>query len=139
MAASHRHSRRMTTHTATSRPFSSGPGSSSASSVELPTLAGMNRNQPLPEEWTLPHEWKMEKRELFENWKMDVQNQIANIATSLNESLQTFPHPEVGRHFDYSDKVVEAEIEKRRKVESASRGSNTLLYGVARFPDTRQF
>jgi len=119
--------------------MSSGPDSSSASSVALPPLSGLNRNDVLPEEWTLPHEWKIEKRELFDNWKMDVQNQIANIATNLNQSLKHYPHPDVGRDFDYSDKVAVAEVEKKRKVESATEGGNSLLYGLARIPNTQQF
>ncbi|KAK7111791.1 uncharacterized protein [Littorina saxatilis] len=122
------------------RPMSTGPDSSSGSTVVgLPLLSGLNRNDALPEEWTLPHEWKIEKREMFENWKMDVQNQIANIATNLNQSLQHFPHPDVGRGFDYTDKVVVAEIEKDKKVKSATEGGNTLLYGLARIPNTQQF
>lgn len=28
--------------------------------------SGLNKNAAHPEEWTLPHEWSMEKRELFE-------------------------------------------------------------------------
>ncbi|XP_076442299.1 uncharacterized protein LOC143281161 [Babylonia areolata] len=121
------------------RPMSSGNDSSSASTVELPPLNGLNRNGVLPEEWTLPHEWKIEKRELFDNWKMDVQNQIANIATNLNQSLEHYPHPEVGRTFDYSDQVSRAEVEKKRKVQEATEGGNNLLYGLARLPNTQQF
>lgn len=40
--------------------------SDSASSVDLPAISGLNKNAAHPEEWTLPHEWSMEKRELFE-------------------------------------------------------------------------
>jgi len=36
------------------------------SSVDMAALHGLNKNTPLPEEWTLPHEWNMEKREMFE-------------------------------------------------------------------------
>ena len=56
-----------------------------------------------------------------------------------NQSLQHYPHPEVGRQFDYSDKVVVAEREKERKIQSATEGGNTLLYGLARIPNTQQF
>ncbi|KAL8613571.1 hypothetical protein ACOMHN_021990 [Nucella lapillus] len=56
----------MNTTTSTSRPVSSIHGSSNTSSIELPPLPGLSRHNVLPEEWTLPHEWKMEKRELFE-------------------------------------------------------------------------
>ena len=56
-----------------------------------------------------------------------------------NQSLQHYPHPEVGRQFDYSDKVMVAEIEKERKIQSATAGGKTLLYGLARIPNTQQF
>ncbi|KAL8588988.1 hypothetical protein ACOMHN_065770 [Nucella lapillus] len=112
------------------RPMSSGRDSSSASTVELPPLSGLNRNGVLPEEWTLPHEWKIEKREM---------NDIANIATNLNQSLEHFPHPEVGQRFDYSDKVNKAEVEKQKTMQSATTGGNNLLYGLARLPNTQQF
>jgi len=121
------------------RPASVGPDSSSSSTAELPPLQGMGRHDVLPEEWTLPHEWKIEKREMFDNWKMDVQNQIANIATNLDQSLQHYPHPEVGRGFNYSDKITVAEREKNKKVQQAVEGGNTLLYGLARLPHTQQF
>lgn len=78
------------------RPISAGPDSSAGSNMELPSVAGLNKLGVLPEEWTLPHEWKIEKRELFDNWKMDVQSQISNISRSLDNSLQTNPHPDVG-------------------------------------------
>ena len=47
------------------RPNSSGPESSAGSQAELPPVHGLNKMGVLPEEWTLPHEWKIEKRELF--------------------------------------------------------------------------
>lgn len=126
---------------AAGRPMSSGPDSSSGSSVGLPpALHGLNRHVVLPEEWTLPHEWKMEKRELFENWKMDVQNQIANLAQNLNTSLRHYPHPEVGGRFDYTDKLVEADMEKKKRIaQSSGEGTNTLYYGLARVPSAQQF
>ena len=43
-----------------------GDNSDTASSVDLPNVTGLNKNSQHPEEWTLPHEWSMEKRELFE-------------------------------------------------------------------------
>ncbi|KAL5017894.1 hypothetical protein ScPMuIL_003616 [Solemya velum] len=70
-------------------------GSNSSSAGEIPIVQGLSKKQPLPEEWTLPKEWNIEKRELFDNWKVDVQNQIANISGSLERSLETFPHPDV--------------------------------------------
>ena len=48
------------------RPNSSGPDSSAGSSAELPAVSGLNKMGVLPEEWTLPHEWKIEKRERFD-------------------------------------------------------------------------
>ena len=56
-----------------------------------------------------------------------------------NHSLQHYPHPDVGRQFDYSDKVVEAHAKKSKKVAEATEGGNTLLYGLARIPHTQQF
>ncbi|PVD39541.1 hypothetical protein C0Q70_02176 [Pomacea canaliculata] len=110
--------------TMASRPVSSGPGSSNASSVDLPPLTGINRHGALPEEWTLPHEWKMEsENRLRQNWKMDVQNQIAHIAQTLDASLRHYPHPEVGRRFDYADKVQEAEREKRKYLSDPERAT----------------
>ncbi|XP_025098169.1 uncharacterized protein LOC112566300 [Pomacea canaliculata] len=63
------------------------------------------------------------KREPFENWKMDVQNQIAHIAQTLDASLRHYPHPEVGRRFDYADKVQEAEREKRKYLSDPERAT----------------
>ncbi|KAL8623155.1 hypothetical protein ACOMHN_057954 [Nucella lapillus] len=73
-----------------------------------------------------------------QNWKMDVQNQIACIATNLTYSLQHYPHPEVGRQFDYSDKVVQAQMEKKKKLQSSEEGGNTLLYGLAKVRHAQQ-
>lgn len=42
------------------------PNSDSNSSIGGGGVGGLNKNAPLPEEWTLPHEWNMEKREVFE-------------------------------------------------------------------------
>ncbi|RUS69003.1 hypothetical protein EGW08_023235 [Elysia chlorotica] len=89
------------------RPNSSGPDSSAGSSAELPAVSGLNKMGVLPEEWTLPHEWKIEKRERFDNWKMDVQSQISNISQSLQHSLQEYPHPEVGSRLQSADESVE--------------------------------
>ena len=44
---------------------SPGPGSSSSSSLELPAVQGLSKNSGHPEQWTLPHEWNIEKREMF--------------------------------------------------------------------------
>ncbi|PVD39540.1 hypothetical protein C0Q70_02175 [Pomacea canaliculata] len=57
------------------------------------------------------------------NWKMDVQNQIAHIAQTLDASLRHYPHPEVGRRFDYADKVQEAEREKRKYLSDPERAT----------------
>ncbi|XP_046352467.1 uncharacterized protein [Haliotis cracherodii] len=112
------------------RPASVGPDSSSGSTINLPSL-NVSKLTPHPEEWTLPHEWNIEKREVFQNWKMDVQNQIANIATSLDKSLQHFPHPEVGPGLDYQDEIEKAQMEKVKQ-ERERQAGNTLLYGLAR-------
>ncbi|KAK3792660.1 hypothetical protein RRG08_032297 [Elysia crispata] len=89
------------------RPNSSGPDSSAGSSAELPAVSGLNKMGVLPEEWTLPHEWKIEKRERFDSWKMDVQSQISNISQNLQLSLQEFPHPEVGSRLQSAEKSLE--------------------------------
>jgi len=100
------------------RPNSSGPESSAGSQAELPPVHGLNKMGVLPEEWTLPHEWKIEKRELFNNWKMDVQNQITNISKTLDTSLQQFPHPDVGDRLDESSRDWQAdEMTKRNRMQ----------------------
>ncbi|XP_005094187.1 uncharacterized protein LOC101855474 [Aplysia californica] len=97
------------------RPNSSGPDSSAGSSADLPPVSGLNKMGVLPEEWTLPHEWKIEKREVFDNWKMDVQSQISNISRNLNSSLQTYPHPEVGsRLHTVDDTMADWEAESQQ-------------------------
>jgi len=107
---------------AAARPGSSGPGSDSASNIELPAVQGMNKLGTLPEEWTLPHEWKIEKRELFDNWKMDVQSQISNISRNLTDSLQSYPHPEVGDRLTSLDQSGEAAGRDQRMQLGVSRG-----------------
>lgn len=39
---------------------------SASSSADLPNVHGLSKAHPHPEEWTLPHEWNIEKREMFE-------------------------------------------------------------------------
>lgn len=39
---------------------------SSSSAAETPNVHSINKISPHPEEWTLPHEWNIEKREMFE-------------------------------------------------------------------------
>ncbi|XP_022313229.1 uncharacterized protein LOC111118187 [Crassostrea virginica] len=108
--------------------------SDSASSVDLPAISGLNKNAAHPEEWTLPHEWSMEKRELFENWKMDVQNQIANLASSLEKSLAEYPNPDAGDYFNYEDEKLKAEFEKQQRLQARFAGGS-LNYGLARNPE----
>lgn len=108
--------------------------SDSASSVDLPAISGLNKNSAHPEEWTLPHEWSMEKRELFENWKMDVQNQIANLASSLEKSLAEYPNPDAGDYFNYEDEKLKAEFEKQHRLQARFSGG-TLNYGLGRNPE----
>ena len=52
---------------ANARP-SSPPGlnSSASSSMDIPAVNDLNKHIPHPQEWTLPHEWNIEKREMFE-------------------------------------------------------------------------
>ena len=38
----------------------------SSSAGEHPNVAGLSKNSPHPEEWTLPHEWNIEKREMYD-------------------------------------------------------------------------
>ena len=40
-------------------------GSSATSSMVGLSHISLNRNKPLPEKWTLPHEWNIEKREEY--------------------------------------------------------------------------
>ncbi|KAH3861901.1 uncharacterized protein LOC127870243 [Dreissena polymorpha] len=105
---------------------------SSSSAGELPNVSGLSKASPHPEEWTLPHEWNIEKREMYDNWKMDVQNQISNLAVTLKNSLQKHPRPEVAM-FDYSDAVADNEVRKQLMGRERQAG-NTLIYGLARVP-----
>ncbi|ELU16812.1 hypothetical protein CAPTEDRAFT_205282 [Capitella teleta] len=51
----------------------------------------LTRQQVLPEQWTLPKEWNIEMREMFGNWKLDVQSQIKHLDVQLNRSLTFYP------------------------------------------------
>lgn len=116
------------------RPNSSGPDSSAGSSAELPTVS-MNKMGVLPEEWTLPHEWKIEKRERFDNWKMDVQSQISNISQNLQDSLQEFPHPEVGSRLQSADEALDEwrELQRQRSLlGGTSREERGMQCGLSR-------
>ncbi|XP_052788966.1 uncharacterized protein LOC128224056 [Mya arenaria] len=105
---------------------------SSSSAGDIPIVSGLSKPSAHPEEWTLPHEWNIEKREMYDNWKMDVQNQISNIAEMLTSSLQKHPRPEVST-IDYSDAIEENDL--RKQVIGKERESgNTLTYGLARVP-----
>ncbi|KAK6170007.1 hypothetical protein SNE40_018504 [Patella caerulea] len=114
------------------RPASGGAASIS-SCAGIPVISAQTKHTPLPEEWTLPHEWSIEKREIFQNWKMDIQKQIANLAGSLESSLSDHPHPTIGNEFNYSDAYVQAEIDTLLQEKERLAG-NTLLYGLARVP-----
>ncbi|XP_045211344.1 uncharacterized protein LOC123562810 [Mercenaria mercenaria] len=105
---------------------------SASSTAELPNVHGLSKASPHPEEWTLPHEWNIEKREMFENWKMDVQNQISNIAGTLSNSLRKHPRTDVER-LDYSD-VIEDNVLQKAVVQKERQAGNTLHYGLARVP-----
>ncbi|OWF39010.1 uncharacterized protein LOC110465616 [Mizuhopecten yessoensis] len=107
--------------------------SDTGSNVDMPAVHGLIKNARVPEQWTLPHEWNMEKREMFENWKMDVQNQVANIATNLERSLKEYPNPDAGKKFDYTDEIEKAEMEKERRIYARFTG-DTLNYGLQRLP-----
>jgi len=37
----------------------------SSSAGDAPTMSSMSKVAPHPEEWTLPHEWNIEKREVY--------------------------------------------------------------------------
>jgi hypothetical protein len=39
---------------------------SASSSADLPNVHGLSKAHAHPEEWTLPHEWNIEKREMFD-------------------------------------------------------------------------
>jgi len=111
------------------RPSSSGPDSSAGSNAELPPVEGLNKMGVLPEEWTLPHEWKIEKRESFGNWKMDVQSQISNISRTLNSSLQSYPHPEVGDRLQSLEE--RAEQEEHMRLQRMQLGLNRSISHIA--------
>lgn len=49
----------------TARPVSAGQDSTGGSSVPELTI-GVSKLAPLPEQWTLPQEWNIEKRETFD-------------------------------------------------------------------------
>lgn len=38
----------------------------SSSAGELHNAGSLNKAAPHPEEWTLPHEWNIEKREMYD-------------------------------------------------------------------------
>lgn len=46
-------------------PSPAGLNSSASSTIEMPTI-DVNKNMQHPQIWTLPHEWNIEKREMFE-------------------------------------------------------------------------
>ncbi|GFO47690.1 hypothetical protein PoB_007419500 [Plakobranchus ocellatus] len=117
------------------RPNSSGPDSSAGSSADLPAVSGLNKMGVLPEEWTLPHEWKIEKRERFDNWKLDVQSQISNISQNLKDSLQEFPHPEVGSRLQSADEALEEwrALQRQRSLMGQSgQEDRGMQYGLSR-------
>ncbi|KAK3091980.1 hypothetical protein FSP39_024159 [Pinctada imbricata] len=94
-----------------------GDNSETSSNVELPAVTGLNKNSQHPEEWTLPHEWNMEKRELFEE-----------------KSLEEYPNPDAGKYFNYDDERLKAEFEKQRRLYARYAGG-TLNYGLHRLPE----
>ena len=106
--------------------------SDASSSVNVPTVS-IKKNGPLPEEWTLPHEHSMEKREKYENWRMDLQNQIAGVAINLSRSLREYPNEDAGNEFDYSDEIIKAKYEKEARIYARKMGE-TLNLGLARLP-----
>ncbi|KAI0235660.1 hypothetical protein LSAT2_013820 [Lamellibrachia satsuma] len=59
--------------------------SGTSSALKLPAIQ-FKTNRPLPELWTLPREWNMEKREKYDTWKMDVQYQIAYLQRKFSEA-----------------------------------------------------
>lgn len=113
---------------------SPGPGSSASSTLELPGVHGLSKNTGHPEQWTLPHEWNIEKREMFENWRMDVQNQIAHVAGSLTSSLRKHPRGDVGK-LDYTDVIEDNELKKKLQERERLAG-RSLNFGLARVPMT---
>jgi len=116
----------------TTNTLNNRPDSSHSSSLDLPNVQGLSKASPHPEEWTLPHEWNIEKREMFGNWKMDVQNQIAYLAGSLEESLRKHPREDID-NFDYSDTVENNELKKMIQQRERIAG-RTLHLGLARVP-----
>ncbi|KAK2192275.1 hypothetical protein NP493_35g03000 [Ridgeia piscesae] len=58
--------------------------SGTSSALKLPAIT-FKTSRPLPELWTLPREWNMEKREKYDTWKMDVQYQIAYLQRKFRE------------------------------------------------------
>ncbi|KAL4240809.1 hypothetical protein ACF0H5_001597 [Mactra antiquata] len=103
---------------------------SASSTMELPNVH--TKASPHPEEWTLPHEWNIEKREMFENWKMDVQNQISNVAGMLVSSLQKHPRDDINQ-IDYRDTIEDTSVQTQI-VQKERAAGNTLNYGLARLP-----
>lgn len=89
--------------------------------------ANVNRNTVLPEEWTLPKEHCMEKREPYSSWKADVQTQILNMGLTLDASLHDFPAEESGKGL-----FAGTELERKRKMMQFLKNSNADT-GVACF------
>ncbi|XP_052068832.1 uncharacterized protein LOC127708074 [Mytilus californianus] len=106
--------------------------SDASSSVNVPAVS-VKRSAPHPEEWTLPHEHSMEKREKFENWRMDLQTQIAGVAINLSKSLREYPNEDAGDDFDYSDEIIRAKYAKDARMYARQMGE-TLNLGLARVP-----
>ncbi|XP_002739954.1 uncharacterized protein LOC100372287 [Saccoglossus kowalevskii] len=111
------------------------PASCSNSTMGLPYLA-LSRSGPIPEQWTLVHEWNIEKRQQrdidpYVNWQFDVQSQISNMGDKLNKSLHEHP---TGDAYYANDKYGKSFEEKRRQMtkDQTRTVTNTLAYGLGR-------
>jgi len=105
---------------------SPAPGSTSGLSIGIGSIA-INKNRQHPEQWTLPNQWNIEKREAYENWKVDLQCQIAHMDKQLCFMTQVAPQADVGI---YPARVTINEEERLRIAREEMRGK--MQTGVRR-------
>ncbi|KAI8501099.1 hypothetical protein Bbelb_211940 [Branchiostoma belcheri] len=94
----------------------------------------INTNTKHPEQWTLLNDWNMEKREQYEYWFLDVQTQITNMATKLDQSMWEHPHPESPYYgFPPRDELeLQNQWLRHLMEDKMATVPNTMAYGIAR-------
>ncbi|XP_070581055.1 uncharacterized protein [Ptychodera flava] len=114
------------------------PGGSCASSMVGLTPIHLNGDARVPEQWQLVTEWNMERRQQrdinpYENWKFDVQSQIANMGYKLQKSLEE--HPTFGGSSQSSYESAANDFHRRKDTmvkQQTSTVANSLAYGLGR-------